>query len=119
MVETEMELGKSGVRVLPLGTGCWAWGDRLVWGYGRNYHQEDIRQAFQISLAQGMRVFRHRGVLRIWAIGKVSGQFHSRIRGRQADHRCHQILPLSLARDPSRGGPDAAIQPAPAAPRSC
>jgi len=52
-----MELGKSGVRVLPLGTGCWAWGDRLFWGYGRDYHQEDIRQAFRISLAQGIDFF--------------------------------------------------------------
>jgi len=52
-----MELGKSGVRVRPLGTGCWAWGDRLFWGYGRDYHQEDIRQAFRISLEQGIDFF--------------------------------------------------------------
>ncbi|MGA2112257.1 MAG: aldo/keto reductase [Anaerolineales bacterium] len=57
MDETAMELGKSGLRVPPLGTGCWAWGDRLFWGYGRNYSREDIRQAFQISLDQGIRFF--------------------------------------------------------------
>ena len=28
-----------------LGVGTWAWGDRLVWGFGRSYTVSDVRQA--------------------------------------------------------------------------
>ncbi len=40
-----------------LGVGAWAWGDRLVWGYGRGYSAEDVRQAFNASIAAGLRMF--------------------------------------------------------------
>jgi len=32
-----------------IGIGTWAWGDRLVWGYGNKYQEEDIIQAFMES----------------------------------------------------------------------
>jgi len=28
---------------IQIGVGTWAWGDRLVWGYGRGYHRDDVR----------------------------------------------------------------------------
>jgi aryl-alcohol dehydrogenase-like predicted oxidoreductase len=37
-----------------LGLGAWAWGDRVVWQYGREYSNTDIRQAFQASVAEGV-----------------------------------------------------------------
>lgn len=40
-----------------LGVGAWAWGDRLMWGYGRNYTLGDVRAAFEQSLAAGVRFF--------------------------------------------------------------
>ncbi len=43
------------LHAIQLGLGAWAWGDRIVWQYGRGYTDEDIRQAFQISLAEGIR----------------------------------------------------------------
>lgn len=46
-----------GLRVPPLGVGTWAWGDRLLWGYGREYSHEDLRAAFTISVAAGLRLF--------------------------------------------------------------
>lgn len=57
MADSAVELGRSGLRVPPLGTGCWAWGDRLFWGFGRGYHREDIQGAFRTSLDQGIRFF--------------------------------------------------------------
>ena len=57
MVEAAIELGRSGLRVLPLGTGCWAWGDRLFWEYGQGYGLEDVRQAFRSSLEEGIDFF--------------------------------------------------------------
>ncbi len=40
-----------------IGIGAWAWGDRLVWGYGRNYAADDVRQAFDAAIAAGIRMF--------------------------------------------------------------
>ncbi len=38
-----------------LGLGAWAWGDRVIWQYGRGYSLEDVRQAFLTSIAEGIR----------------------------------------------------------------
>ncbi|WP_018110845.1 aldo/keto reductase [Thermus igniterrae] len=41
----------------PMGVGTWAWGDRLFWGYGRGYREEDLKQAFRESLEAGVSLF--------------------------------------------------------------
>jgi aryl-alcohol dehydrogenase-like predicted oxidoreductase len=41
----------------PFGTGTWAWGDRLFWGYGRGYDENDLRAAFDASVAGGIDLF--------------------------------------------------------------
>ncbi|WP_448568582.1 aldo/keto reductase [Thermus sp.] len=41
----------------PMGLGTWAWGDRLFWGYGRDYGEEDLRRAFLESLEAGVLLF--------------------------------------------------------------
>ncbi len=46
-------LGKSDVRVSPLGIGTWAWGDRFIWGYSRS-SDPDLQAAFQATLAAGI-----------------------------------------------------------------
>ncbi|MBI3737647.1 MAG: aldo/keto reductase, partial [Chloroflexi bacterium] len=43
------------LHAIEMGLGAWSWGDRVVWQYGRGYTDEDIRQAFQTSLAEGIR----------------------------------------------------------------
>jgi aryl-alcohol dehydrogenase-like predicted oxidoreductase len=50
-------LGASGLSVSALGLGCWAWGDRFYWGYGRSYTQDDVQQAFEAALAAGVTLF--------------------------------------------------------------
>ena len=46
--EARVPLGRTGMRVSPLGVGAWAWGDTLVWGYGSgNCSDEDIRLILQ------------------------------------------------------------------------
>ncbi len=40
-----------------MGVGAWAWGDRLMWGYGRSYSLGDLRAVFEASLAAGIRLF--------------------------------------------------------------
>jgi aryl-alcohol dehydrogenase-like predicted oxidoreductase len=39
-----------------LGLGAWAWGDRMLWNYGRGYTDDDIAAAFQTSLAGGVNL---------------------------------------------------------------
>ena len=42
---------------IEMGVGAWAWGERLMWGYGRDYSLGDLRAAFESSIAAGLRLF--------------------------------------------------------------
>lgn len=54
-VNAKVTLGKTDIQIAPLGLGAWAWGDRLVWGYGRGgYTDQDIRLAFDSSIEMGV-----------------------------------------------------------------
>lgn len=44
-------------QVAPLGVGTWAWGDRMVWGYGGEFGDRDLREAFDASVAAGITLF--------------------------------------------------------------
>lgn len=39
-----------------MGLGAWAWGDRMLWNYGRGYGAAEIEQAFRASLAAGINL---------------------------------------------------------------
>ncbi|MEM6450731.1 MAG: aldo/keto reductase [Cyanobacteria bacterium P01_D01_bin.105] len=47
-------LGPKGPTVPALGLGTWSWGDSLFWQYGSEYGMDDIRAAFNASLAAGV-----------------------------------------------------------------
>ncbi len=40
-----------------MGTGTWAWGDRLYWGFGRAYEEQDCLDAFTASIESGIPFF--------------------------------------------------------------
>jgi len=42
---------------IELGIGAWAWGDTMVWGYGKSYGDSDVRTAFQAARAAGVTFF--------------------------------------------------------------
>ena len=42
------------LHALAMGLGAWQWGDRIVWQYGHGYSVEEIRQAFQTSIHEGI-----------------------------------------------------------------
>ncbi len=53
-----VKLGKTDIKITTVGVGAWAWGDRMVWGYGGSgYDDSDIRAAFDVSLANGANWF--------------------------------------------------------------
>ncbi|PTQ55184.1 MAG: L-fuco-beta-pyranose dehydrogenase [Candidatus Carbobacillus altaicus] len=41
----------------PLGIGTWQWGDRFIWGYGRRYREDDLKEAFFTAVRHGIRLF--------------------------------------------------------------
>ena len=50
-------LGQTEIEVSPMGLGTWAWGDRLVWGFGRGYGEPEVRAAYRASRASGVDFF--------------------------------------------------------------
>jgi aryl-alcohol dehydrogenase-like predicted oxidoreductase len=56
-MEGLIPLGKTDIRISPLGLGTWQWGDRMIWGYGKGYTEGDIHQAFRATLQAGINFF--------------------------------------------------------------
>ena len=50
-------LGQTAIEVSPMGMGTWAWGDRLVWGFGRGYGEPEVKAAYRASRASGVDFF--------------------------------------------------------------
>ncbi len=47
-------LGKTDLRVTPLGLGIWQWGDTMMWGYGKGYGEADLKPVYEATLAAGI-----------------------------------------------------------------
>ena len=47
-------LGKTDLRVTPLGLGIWQWGDTMMWGYGKGYGDTDLKPVYEATLAAGI-----------------------------------------------------------------
>lgn len=43
------------LHAIEMGLGAWQWGDRLVWQYGQKYGSDQVREAFQTSIQEGIR----------------------------------------------------------------
>ena len=41
---------------LEIGLGAWQWGEKNVWGYGDHYFENDIEEAFNISIQKGVGI---------------------------------------------------------------
>lgn len=77
MTNDKIELGKSGVKISPLGIGTWAWGDGLYWGYGSNYGENDLQQAFDETLHDGIDFFDTAEVYGLGKSEKFIGEFRA------------------------------------------
>lgn len=68
-------LGPKGPEVPSLGLGTWSWGDSLFWQYGGAYGADDVRAAFEASLAAGVNFL---DTAEVYGLGKsesLIGQF--------------------------------------------
>ncbi|MGB8644309.1 MAG: aldo/keto reductase [Anaerolineae bacterium] len=51
-------LGRTDIRIPPLGIGSWQWGDRFIWGYGSGtFSDADLRAAFNASMQGSVNFF--------------------------------------------------------------
>lgn len=75
MKEQQVRLGKTDVFVSPMGVGAWAWGDNLMWGFGKGYGESDIRAAFDTSIAAGIEFFDTAEVYGFGRSEKYLGEF--------------------------------------------
>ena len=51
------KLWSEGSQVSAIGIGTWSWGDRLFWGYGKQYGEAEVAAAFQAAIAAGITLF--------------------------------------------------------------
>ena len=56
-IEDSIAIGKSDLRIAPLGMGTWQWGDTLRWNFGKGYTQSDCEAAYAASRAAGITFF--------------------------------------------------------------
>lgn len=57
MMHPRVRLGRSPLEVVPLGVGCWAWGDRRFWLYEEDHGPQDVVDAFGACLAAGLDLY--------------------------------------------------------------
>ncbi len=56
-IEDSIAIGKSDLRIAPLGMGTWQWGDKFRWNFGKGYTQSDCEAAYAASRAAGITFF--------------------------------------------------------------
>ena len=50
-------IGASDLEVAAIGVGTWQWGDRRYWGYGQDYGEADLAEAFQVAVGDNLTFF--------------------------------------------------------------
>lgn len=70
-----IKLGLNGPKVAAVGMGCWAWGDKLFWDYGKTYTKDDLRNVFKASVAAGVNFFDTAELYGLGASERLLGEF--------------------------------------------
>lgn len=52
---TEVSSETRFLHAIEMGLGAWQWGDRLVWQFGQGYSDKEVQEAFNLSIADGIR----------------------------------------------------------------
>ena len=60
----------------PLGLGTWQWGDRWVWGFGKDFQASDAQQAYGAALEGGIRLIDTAEVYGMGMSERLIGQYY-------------------------------------------
>ncbi len=69
------QLSVRNIHLPTLGIGTWAWGDSLFWGYGSDYGEKDVQNAFDAAIAGGATFFDTAEVYGLGESEKLLGKF--------------------------------------------
>lgn len=72
-------LGSNGPAVTSLGIGTWAWGDKLFWGYGKEYDATELHEAFKVALELGINFFDTAEIYGFGESERLLGQFMQQV----------------------------------------
>src|SRR4029450_6005681 len=103
-MQARVRLGHSSIEVVPLGVGCWAWGDQRFWRFGQDHGPQDVVAAFDACIAAGLDFY---DTAEVYGGGKSEQMLGALVR------RSPRPLVVATKYAPltGRGGP-AAIRPA-------
>ncbi|MGK7881520.1 MAG: aldo/keto reductase [Crocosphaera sp.] len=69
------QLSVRNIQLPSLGIGTWAWGDNLFWGYGSNYGETEVQEAFNAAVEAGATFFDTAEVYGLGESEKLIGKF--------------------------------------------
>ncbi|EAZ91584.1 aldo/keto reductase [Crocosphaera chwakensis] len=69
------QLSVRNIHLPSLGIGTWAWGDSLFWGYGSNYGEKEVQEAFNAAVTAGATFFDTAEVYGLGDSEKLIGKF--------------------------------------------
>lgn len=69
----KIRLGQTDIQITPLGFGAWQWGDQIFWGYEKGYGFEDVLDAFQVGLRNGIDFY---DTAEAYGFGRAERVFH-------------------------------------------
>jgi len=105
MTTTQLEtvaLGRSELRVSPLGLGVWQWGDTMMWGYGKSYSDADLKPVYEATLAAGVNFIDTAEMYGRGRSERVVGQFMRETNTRDQVILATKFMPLPWRLSPGR-----------------
>lgn len=82
MNESWITLGQTDVNIPPLGIGTWQWGDRMMWGFGGDYDDAEVHDAFDTAMRAGLPFF---DTAEVYGLGRSEKFLGSFIDGNRED----------------------------------
>jgi aryl-alcohol dehydrogenase-like predicted oxidoreductase len=95
-------LGRTELRVSPLGLGVWQWGDTMMWGYGKSYSDADLKPVYEATLAAGVNFIDTAEMYGRGRSERVVGQFMRETNTREQVILATKFMPLPWRLSPGR-----------------
>lgn len=97
-----VSLGKTELRVSPLGLGVWQWGDTMMWNYGKSYGDADLKPVYEATLAAGINFIDTAEMYGRGRSERVVGQFMRETNTRDQIVLATKFMPLPWRLSPGR-----------------